>query len=126
VELLGSLVLLALAEDGGCFVVDGDDTRAAALGGPVDTLAADDGRRSGDGDLLGVEVDARRPLDWRYLAACGPDADLAGHRHVDLGRPSRLGHGKYAARWHVPIAFQQVMALQSQVCKAVGSRRDCI
>jgi hypothetical protein len=42
-ELLGELVCLALAENGGCLVIDGDGAGSAALGGPVDTFAADHG-----------------------------------------------------------------------------------
>jgi hypothetical protein len=39
--LLGCLVGLALAEDGDCFIIDGDDTGPAALGGSVDALTTD-------------------------------------------------------------------------------------
>jgi hypothetical protein len=60
-QLLGGLVGPAQAQDGDGFIVDGDHARPAALGRPVDTLASDHGRRSGDGDLLGVEVDVRPP-----------------------------------------------------------------
>ena len=60
-ELLGALVGLALAQDGEGLVIDGDDTHPAALGRPIDTLARDHGCRSGDGDLLSIEVDVFPP-----------------------------------------------------------------
>jgi hypothetical protein len=56
-QLLGGLVGPSLVEDGDGFIVDGDDAGPAALGRPVDALASDHGCRSGDGDLLGVELD---------------------------------------------------------------------
>jgi hypothetical protein len=51
-ELFGGLIGLALPQDGHGLVIDRDDAGPPALGRAVDALAADHGRRAGDGGLL--------------------------------------------------------------------------
>ena len=70
-QLLGGLVSVALAQDGDGFVIYGYDACPATLGRAVDALASDHGRRSGDGDLLGVEIDVS-PAEVEQLAARAP------------------------------------------------------
>ncbi len=69
-ELLSGLVGPALAQDGHGLVVDGDDAGPAVLGRAVDALAADDGRRASNGDLLAVQVDVLPPQVEQLAAAC--------------------------------------------------------
>jgi hypothetical protein len=64
------LTEMVLAEDRHGFLVNADDARPAALGGSLDTPTADNGGRSAEGDLGGVEVN-RGPPEAEEFAATG-------------------------------------------------------
>ena len=69
-ELVGGLVGFVLAQHGDGAVVDGHDAGPPALGGAVDALACDHGRRPGDGDPLCRQVNIR-PAEVQQLAPAG-------------------------------------------------------
>jgi len=88
-ELVGRLLPPVLFEhsDGAC--VDRHDAASPGLGCPLDALPIDEGRRAGDGDLAGVEVDIR-PSEVEQFAATSA---RVGHELEEGEQPVLPSHG---------------------------------